>query len=148
MAERNLPYGAFNYVVNFDGSEEFGGFSDVSGIGTELTIAEYRAGNDAENHVQKIPGTHKVSDVILKRGVIDSATLSVWIEQARTDGPAAKKNVTITLLDEARKDVQVVWTLRGVLPLKYTGPTLAAKGGGDAAMEELTLAIDGFKIGS
>lgn len=147
MAERNLPYGAFNYVVNFDGSEEFGGFSDVSGIGTELTVAEYRAGNDAENHVQKIPGMHKVSDVTLKRGVIDSATLSEWIEQARTDGPAAKKNVTVTLMDEARNAVQA-WTMRGVLPLKYTGPTLAAKGGGDAAMEELTLAIDGFKIGS
>lgn len=147
MAERNLPYGAFNYVVNFDGSEEFGGFSDVSGIGTELTVAEYRAGNDAENHVQKIPGMHKVSDVTLKRGVIDSATLSEWIEQARTDGPAAKKNVTVTLMDEARNAVQA-WTLRGVLPLKYTGPTLAAKGGGDAAMEELTLAIDGLKIGS
>ena len=37
MANRNTPYGAFNFVVEFDGSEEpFGGFSDVSGIGTEI----------------------------------------------------------------------------------------------------------------
>jgi len=146
VANRDLPYGAFNYVVNFDGSEEFGGFSDVSGLGTEITVAEYRNGNEAENHVRKIPGIHKVSDVTLKRGIIDSATLWEWIEAARVEGPAAKKNVTITLLDEARNAAQV-WTLRGVLPMKYTGPTLAAKGGGDAATEELVLAIDGFKIG-
>ena len=54
---------------------------------------------------------------------------------------------SLARIDEARNPVQL-WTLRGVLPLKYTGPTLAAKGGGDAAMEELVLAIDGFKIGS
>jgi hypothetical protein len=30
MANRTTPYGAFNYQVNFDGSEVFGGFSDVS----------------------------------------------------------------------------------------------------------------------
>ena len=30
---RQVPYGAFNFIVNFAGSEAFGGFSDVSGIG-------------------------------------------------------------------------------------------------------------------
>ncbi|MCP4687775.1 MAG: phage tail protein [Desulfobacterales bacterium] len=143
---RDLPYGAFNYVVNFDGSEEFGGFSDVSGLGTELTLAEYRNGNDPENHVSKIPGVHKVTDVTLKRGIIDSTEMWNWINLSRTAGPAAKKNVSITLLDEAREAVQT-WTLRGVLPMKYTGPTLAAKGGGDVAMEELVLAAEGFIIG-
>ena len=54
-----IPYGAFNYIVEFDSQEMFGGFSDVSGLGTELTIAEYRNGNDVENHVRKIPGIHK-----------------------------------------------------------------------------------------
>ncbi len=144
---RDLPYGAFNYIVNFDGSEAFGGFSDVSGIGTELTLAEYRNGNDSENHVSKVPGVHKVTDVTLKRGIIDSSDLWEWVNGSRTQGPDAKKNVTITLLDEARNPVQA-WTLRGVLPMKYTGPTLAAKGGGDVAMEELVLAADGFIIGT
>ena len=43
---RQVPYGAFNFIVNFAGSEAFGGFSDVSGIGSEITVAEYRYGND------------------------------------------------------------------------------------------------------
>jgi len=146
MANRTTPYGAFNFVVNFDGEEIFGGFSDVSGIGTEVTVAEYRFGNDKENHVRKVGGVHKVSDVTLKRGILDSKKLFAWIADARTNGPAAqKKSVTITLLDESQKAVQS-WVLRGVIPMKYTGPTLAGKGGGDVAMEEIVLSAEAMEL--
>lgn len=145
MANRTTPYGAFNFVVNFDGGETFGGFSDVSGIGTELTIAEYRNGNDKENHVRKVGGVHKVSDVTLKRGIVNSLSLFQWIKDSRTKGPDAKKSITILLLDESQKPVQS-WVLRGVLPMKYTGPTLAAKGGGDVAMEELVLSSEALEM--
>jgi phage tail-like protein len=146
MASRNTPYGAFNFIVNFDGSEAFGGFSDVSGIQTELTVAEYRNGNEAENHVRKIQGVHKVGDVTLKRGIVNSADVWAWIDQARTAGPDAKKTVVIKLLDEARNPVQT-WKLEHVLPLKWTGPTLAGKGGGDAAVEELVLSSERLTFG-
>ena len=145
MANRTTPYGAFNFVVNFDGGETFGGFSDVSGIGTELTIAEYRNGNDKENHVRKVGGVHKVSDVTLKRGIVNSISLFQWIKDSRTKGPDAKKSITILLLDESQNPVQS-WVLRGVLPMKYTGPTLAAKGGGDVAMEELVLSSEALEM--
>lgn len=145
MANRTTPYGAFNYLVNFDGGEVFGGFSDVSGIGTEVTVAEYRNGNDKENHVRKVAGIHKVSDVTLKRGILNSKTLFDWISQTRTQGPAAQRNVTITLLDEAHTPVQT-WVLRGVIPMKYTGPALAGKGGGDVAMEEIALSAEALEI--
>jgi phage tail-like protein len=145
MAERITPYGAFNFVVNFDGGDEFGGFSDVSGIGTEVTVAEYRAGNDKENHVRKVAGVHKVSDVTFKRGIVNFDSLWEWIEQTRTAGPAAQRTVAVTLLDEAHNPVRT-WLLRGCIPMKYTGPTLAGKGGGDVAMEEIVLAAEGFEI--
>jgi phage tail-like protein len=145
MANRSTPYGAFNFIANFDGNEAFGGFSDVSGLNTEFTVAEYRNGNDRENHVRKLLMLNKMGDVTLKRGVVSSRTLFDWIKQARTAGPEAEKNVTITLLDEAQRPVQS-WGLRGVLPMKYTGPTLAAKGGGEVAMEELVLSVQGFEI--
>ena len=145
MANRTTPYGAFNYLVNFDGDELLGGFAEVSGIGTEITVAEYRNGNDKENHVRKLGGVHKVSDVTLKRGILDSKLLFDWIAQARTQGPAAQKSVTITLLDESQTPVQA-WVLRGVIPMKYTGPTLAGKGGGDVAMEEIVLSAEGLEL--
>src|SRR5512139_492194 len=100
MAEtRKTPYPAFNFTVSFGGSEEFGGFSDVSGLMTELTVAEYRAGNDPDNNVRKVQGLNKAGDVTLKRGIIDSATLWAWINQARTQGPDAKKTVVVSLLN-------------------------------------------------
>ena len=145
MANRTTPYGAFNYLVNFDGDELLGGFAEVSGLGTEITVAEYRNGNDKENHVRKLGGVHKVNDVTLKRGILDSKLLFDWIAQARTKGPAAQKSVTITLLDESQAPVQA-WVLRGVIPMKYTGPTLAGKGGGDVAMEEIVLSAEGMEL--
>jgi phage tail-like protein len=145
-SQRTYPYGAFNYLVNLNSSgvdpeSVLGGFSDVSGIGTEMTIAEYRTGVDVLNHVRKVPGIHKVSDVTLKRGIVNSSDLWQWIAQVRKHGPAAKREVVITLRDEAGSAVQS-WKLRGVVPMKYTGPTLAAKGGGDVAMEELVLSAE------
>ena len=145
MANRTTPYGAFNYLVNFDGDELLGGFAEVSGIGTEITVAEYRNGNDKENHVRKLGGVHKVGDVTLKRGILDSKLLFDWITQARTQGPAAQKSVTNTLLDESQAPVQA-WVLRGVIPMKYSGPALAGKGGGDVAMEEIVLSAEGLEL--
>lgn len=147
---REQPFGAFNFLVNLnspgvDPGSILGGFSDVSGLGTEMKVAEYRNGNEKENHVRKIPGMHTVSDVTLKRGIVNSKDLWTWIQDVRVNGPAAKREVVITLRDESGKDVQS-WKLYGVVPLKYTGPTLAAKGGGDVSMEELSLSVEGLEI--
>ncbi|MFL5494237.1 MAG: phage tail protein [Gemmatimonadales bacterium] len=145
MAPRTTPYGAFNFIVAVEDAD-FGGFSDVSGLSTELTAAEYREGTDRENHVRKIPGVHKVGDVTLKRGIVNSSALWQWITDVRLTGVAAKKkSVVVTLQDEAHQDVQR-WILSSVMPLKYTGPTLAGKGGGDVAMEEIVLSAEGIEI--
>ena len=146
MPNRETPYGAFNFLVNlggpYDAEKPLGGFSDVSGLGTEITIAEYRNGNEKENHVRKVPGIHKVSDVTLKRGIVNSGDLWDWIGQVQRSGHYDnQRTVTITLRDEGGDAVQS-WTLLRVVPMKYTGPTLAAKGGGDVAMEELVLSAE------
>jgi phage tail-like protein len=144
-SQRTTPYGAFNFVVSIDGHGDLAAFSDVSGLSTDITIAEYRYGNDPENHVRKVPGMHKVSDVTLKRGIVNSQSLWGWISQARVAGPEGKPDAIITLRDEAGQAVQR-WKLSRVLPMKYSGPTLAAKGGGEVAMEELVLSVEGIEI--
>ena len=141
---RTSPYGAFNFLVQFDG-QEAGGFSEVSGLGAEITVAEYRNGNDRENHVRKIPNVNKVPDVTLKRGVIKSQDWWDWINDTRNSGVAAqKRSVTIVLMDESGDSQVCKWTLRNVFPIKYTGPGLNAKGGSDVAMEEIVLAAEGI----
>ena len=151
MADRTAPLPAYNYVVNLNGPRDpeklLGGFSDVSGLETDIHISEYRDGNESEPHVRKIPGSHKVGDVTLKRGVVDSSDLWAWIADTRTNGVEAQRDVVITMRDEAGKPVQS-WKLRNVVPMKYTGPTLAGKGGGEVAMEELVLSAEGYEIAS
>ena len=146
MPDRQVPYGVFNFRVKFDGGEVFGGFSDVAGLSTDIQIAQYRPGNFPVNHTMKIPGVYNTADTTLKRGVIDSATLWQWIDEVRTTGIKAKKTVQITLMDETHTEIQT-WTLRWCVPLKYTGPTLAAKGGGDVAIEELVLSSEELVFG-
>ncbi len=120
-----------------------GGFSDVSGLSTELQLAEYRTGADKENHVRKIAGLFTTGDVTCKRGLINPTDLWDWIvatREGRID--EAKRTVVVSLLAENRDDVVVRWKLQGAMPMKWTGPTLAGKGGGDVAIEELVLSVE------
>ena len=142
--QRNNPYGAFNFLVSLgDGDEAsvIAGFSDVSGLGTEINYSEYRNGNDLVNTVRKVANTFKQEDVTLKRGLIGSTDLFQWVKDVR-DGADRRRTVTITLLDDARKPV-AAFRLANAQPKKWVGPTLAAKGGGEVAMEELHIAHEG-----
>ncbi|MGB8818836.1 MAG: phage tail protein [Rhizobiaceae bacterium] len=138
---RQVPFGNFNFRVLLDNDEVIGGFSDVSGLSSEVTIAEYRPGNAAENHVVKIAGVHKFEPVTLKRGIVDSAIFWGWLRATWETGPLAKREVRIVMLDEAHNDIQQ-WKLLGAVPSKYTGPTLAGAGGTEVAMEEWQIAYD------
>jgi len=147
---RENPYGAFNFIVSLGGTQGsgdpgqiVGGFSDVSGLGVEVSYSEYRNGNERFNTVRKVPNTHKLDDVTLKRGLVGSTDLFEWVKTVR-DGTADPRQVSITMLDEARNPV-VTFTLRNAQPKKWTGPTLAAKGGGEVAMEELQFVHEGIE---
>jgi phage tail-like protein len=145
--QRDIPYGVFNYLVNLgDGSEGtvLGGFSEVSGLNAEVTVAEYRAGNAKTNYVTKVPAIHKAGDVTLKRGVIGANNLYEWLQDIRGGNVAAKRNVEIKLTDEnpSNQTPVVTWKLINAMPIKWTGPTLTAKGGNDVAIEELVLSAE------
>jgi phage tail-like protein len=148
MAElRDTPYCAFNYLVDIgDGSEGSvqGGFSEVSGLVAEVSIAEYRNGNAKTNYVTKIPAITKSGDVTLKRGIIGASNIYSWLEEVRAGSVTSKRNVTIKLTDEnpANQNAVVTWKLINAMPIKWTGATLTAKGGQDVAIEELVLASE------
>lgn len=144
MAVRDNPYGAFNFMVKLgtDGSDAqiVGGFSDVTGLGNEVKFSEYRNGNDPDNHVRKVPNVNVTDDITLKRGLIGDLRLFTWLKSTR-DGNYVPQTVMITLLDERREPV-CHWILQAAQPKKWVGPSLAAKGGGEVAMEELHLVAE------
>jgi len=141
---RERPYVQFNFLVdlgtgNTEGPEA--GFQEVSGIGMEVTVAEYRAGNARENSVQKITGLNKSTDVTLKRGVIGSLNLYQWLHDIRNGNQNALRTVTIQLQNEDHTSVVLTWKLLRARIIKHTSGPLNAKGT-DVAMEELVLAYE------
>ena len=99
MATRANPYGRFNFMVKLGdtGGEDqiVGGFSEVSGLESEIVYAEYRNGNDPDNHVRKIPTLHKTGDVTLKRGLIGDLRLFEWLKATRS-APARSRSISAT----------------------------------------------------
>lgn len=147
--ERDRPYSQFNFRVSWDGLDENSvqaGFQEVSGLGMEITVAEYRAGNWKDNAPLKITGTNKTPDVTLKRGVIGALDLYSWLNDVRNGAQDQLRNVTIKLMSEDRETVAQEWRLMGARPMKYTGPSLNGKGT-DLAIEELVLAAERLELG-
>lgn len=145
---RERPYVQFNFLVdlgtgNTEGADA--GFQEVSGIGMEVTVAEYRNGNEKENSVRKITGLNKSTDVTLKRGVIGSLSLYSWLNEIRNGDQNAMRNVTIQLQNEDHSQVVQTWKLLRARIIKHTSGPMNAKGT-DVAMEELVLAYERLEM--
>src|SRR3954467_6495893 len=128
---RERPYVQFNFLVdlgdgNTDGPQA--GFQECSNIGMEVTVAEYRNGNDKENSVRKITGLNKATDVTLKRGVIGSLNLYQWVNQIRNGDAAAYRTVVIQLQNEDHSAVVMTWKLLRARIIKHTSGPFNAKG--------------------
>jgi phage tail-like protein len=145
---RERPYVQFNFLVdlgtgNTDGPEA--GFQECSNIGMEVTVAEYRNGNEKENSVRKITGLNKSTDVTLKRGVIGSLNLYQWLNDIRNGSQGALRNVTIQLQSEDHTAVVQTWKLFRARIIKHVSGPFNAKGT-DVAMEELTLSYERLEM--
>lgn len=146
--ERERPYSQFNFRVSWDGLDENSfqaGFQEVSGLGLEITVQEYRAGNFAENAPIKITGVNKVPDVTMKRGLIGALDLYTWLNEVRNGSQEQLKTVNIKLMSEDRNTIAQEWKLTNARPMKYTGPTLSGTAT-EVAVEELVLAAERIDI--
>ena len=145
---RDRPYTQFNFLVDLGNGVTEGpgaGFQEVSGIGMEVTVTEYRNGNSKENSVMKITGLNKATDVTLKRGIIGSLDLYQWLNQIRNGDQNALRTVTIQLQNENRTDSVQTWKLLRARIIKHTSGPLNAKGT-DVAMEEMVLAYERLEM--
>ncbi|MCW7541906.1 phage tail protein [Aquabacterium sp. A7-Y] len=145
---RDRPYVQFNFLVNLGTGSTQGpdaGFQEVSGVGMEVTVSEYRNGNSGENSVLKITGLNKSTDVTLKRGAIGSLSLYRWLDEIRNGNQSALRTVTIELQNEDHTQVVQTWKLMRARIIKHTSGPFNAKGT-DVAMEELVLAYERLEM--
>jgi phage tail-like protein len=145
---RDRPYVQFNFLVDLgDGVTEGpqAGFQELSGIGMEVTVAEYRNGNHKENSVLKVTGMNKQTDVTAKRGVIGALNLYKWLDQIRNGDQNAMRTVIISLQNEDHTAIVQTWKLLRARIVKHQSGPFNAKGT-DVAMEELVLAYERLEM--
>lgn len=96
------PLQQFRYRVEIEGVSQLG-FSRVSGLETEIEVAEYREGGyDA---TRKLPGIESTSVVTLERGATKDLQLYNWYKQALSNANF-RRTVTIVETDFAGNEVR------------------------------------------
>jgi phage tail-like protein len=143
VGDRRDPYQAHRFLVEVDGLV-VGGFNEVTGLGREIEVLDYREGG-VNDHLRRRAGpTRYPSNLTLRRGITDSAALWDW-SQDTLPGTVRRRNGSIVLLDESGEEVWR-WNFTGAYPVRWSGPELRAQGGA-IAMESLELAHHGLSRG-
>jgi phage tail-like protein len=145
---RDRPYTDFNFLVDLGTGETDGpeaGFQEISGIGMEVAVIEYRNGNSKENSVIKLAGLNRATDVTLRRGILGSLNLYRWLDQIRNGDQSAYRTVTIQLQNEDHTGVVQTWKLLRARIIKHTSGPFHARGN-QVAMEELVLAFERLEM--
>lgn len=149
LRDNGRPYVQFNFQVQLDPGDDpksiDGGFQEISGMGLEVTVSEYRPGNYVENSVMKITGMNKSADITMKRGIFGSLKLYQWLHAIRNGDQSQLKNVVVHLMSEDHTAVVLTWKLLRARPIKVTMGPLSAKGT-DVAMEEMVLAVERVEV--
>jgi phage tail-like protein len=140
--QRENPYANFNFVVDAGLGEDIR-FAEVELPAAEIETIEYREGGDRTSGVRKLPGRVRYGNVVLRRGISGSLELWEWFKAVR-DGQLLRRDVAITLLDEARSPVQR-WLLRDAWPAKFETSDLNAKGN-EVVIETLELAVESIDL--
>jgi phage tail-like protein len=140
MAETPGPYGAFRFVVEINGIES-AGFTEVSGLGNDTAVIEYRSGSD--RRTRKIPGRHSYQNIVLKRGLTSDASLWAWRKQV-LDGVTDRRSGSIIVLDAENQEV-VRYNFYEGWPARWEGPTLNSTNN-EVAIETLEIAHEGIEL--
>jgi phage tail-like protein len=138
------PYLGYRFLVEIEGLI-VGGFTDVDGLGAEVTTTPYKEGglNDYEH---QLPGPTTWPRLVLKRGLTDIDTLWSWHQDVRR-GTIRRRNGSIVLGGESLAHGLHRWDFVGAYPVKWTGPTLSA-GTASVAVEQVELVHRGIVRGS
>ena len=142
MAENAYPLPSFHFSVDLGGT--IINCSEVSGLDIELDVIEYRDGNSQTFSKQKMSGLRKSGDVSVKKGVFkDDKQYYTWFNAVQMNVPE-RKDVTISLLDEAHSPV-MTWKLLNAWPKKISSPSMKSDSS-EVAVESIEIAHEGCTI--
>jgi phage tail-like protein len=115
------PAVSIAYKVTVDGFIPLGIWTKIEGLGMEYQVTEYREGG-VNGYVHKIVGPAKFTNVRLSRPVDStSPLLMTWLQSNMM--AIIPQTMAITACTAGGEEI-TTWSLVGVVPVKWTGPSL------------------------
>src|SRR5215471_12450815 len=109
------------YKVTIDGFIPLGMWTKVEGLGFEYQVTEYREGG-INGYTHKIIGPCKYTNLRLSRPVDStSELLMLWLQSNMI--AVLPQTMAITAMTAGGEEI-TTWNLAGVVPVKWTGPSL------------------------
>jgi phage tail-like protein len=132
------PALSISYKCTIDGFIPLGTWSKIDGLGYEYQVTEYREGG-VNGYTHKLVGPVKYTNLRLTRAVDESSMLvAAWLSSNLVK--VVPQTMAITAMDSAGSDI-TTWNLAGVVPVKWSGPSLDIFGN-QVATETLELAYE------
>jgi len=113
---RTDPYPRSSFLVEIDGIVGTA-FLDVTPPGGSASVVEYRAGTDVALS-RPMRGNLSVDKLTFRRGYDGHLELYQWWNEVRQGNPAARRNLSIVLLDEQGQEV-TRWNVLGAFPSSH-----------------------------
>ncbi|GGN58806.1 phage tail protein [Actinoplanes lobatus] len=133
---RKDPFRNSNFILEIDGIEQ-AGFTEVTGMGVDIAVAEYQEGG----HVtpRKLPGQVTYPNITLKWGLTDSRELYDWFRDVAR-GIVQRRDGSIILQDQTGTE-RARWNFENAWPRMYRPGDMVAKSN-DVAIESLELVCE------
>jgi phage tail-like protein len=131
------------FVVTIDGFR-LGGWAKCDGLSVTFDLLAYKplGHND---YLPVLPNRVVYPNITLTRAITKESAPTVMQWLSKMAGSGAGATAEITLMD-AHNDKLASWSLKGVYPVKWKGPTMDASAHA-IATETLELAHEGFLDG-
>ena len=136
---RQDPFTTFHFFVDGVGQAVF---TEATGLGVEIMVQDYEEGG-RNDHIHRLPGRAKVSDITLRNGVTTSNEIWDWFKKI-LEGDFERRNVSIVVVNQEGAEQQR-WSFIEALPVKWTGPEFKS-GQSGPAIQSLQLTHKGLQI--
>ena len=109
------------YKVTIDAMIPLGMWTKVEGLGFEYQVTDYREGG-INGYTHKIIGPCRYTNMRLSRPVDStSSLLMLWLQSNMI--AVVPQTMAVTAMTAAGEEI-TTWNLAGVVPVKWSGPTL------------------------
>ena len=138
------PLPAYRFLVEISGiTSEPGRFQEVTGLGCQTEVVEFREGSDPPR-VLLLPGVTTCGPIVLKRGVTTNMELFQWYTNT-INGIVDRKSGSVVFLDRSGMEV-LRFNFFEAWPAAYEIGTLGGLPG-EAAVENLVIVTEFIELG-